>query len=254
MKIDLEKIIKNKDITKLEQQVLEYIINNINSVMKIGVRGVAKENFTSTSTIMRLAKKLGYDGFVDMVYNLIPLVNKDQVKEHEIKDKMDGVDLVNLLKFISEEDVNVFINLMKHLNNKLIFIYATGFSKIAAEYLNNRLVITGSKSIFSSGSDSIGIFENHLDDMAMLIVISKSGETKTVLDKVIAAKQRGIKVISITREIENSIAKASDINFKIFDMNKLDDRNYYPNTFFPNVCMLIEYLIFRYLIEQNRTK
>ena len=54
MKADLSKIIRNKKITVLEEQVLEYIIENIENVMDIGVRGVASANFTSTSTIMRL--------------------------------------------------------------------------------------------------------------------------------------------------------------------------------------------------------
>lgn len=254
MKVDLEKLVKSKDITKLEQQVLEYIVSNINNVIKLGVRGVAKENFTSTSTIMRLAKKLGYDGFVDMVYNIMPLVNIEPHTDADITNGIHGMNLENLLKYISEEDIKYFVELLEGTKNKIIFIYATGLSKIIAQYLNNRLIIIGKKSIFGSGSDSIGIFENHLEDMGMLIVVSKSGETRMVLDKVEKAKEKGIKVVSITREINNSIGSISDINFRLFDMNKLDDRNYYPNTFFPNACMLIEYLIFRYLKETDKTK
>ncbi len=195
---------------------------------------------------MRLAKKLGYDGFVDMVYNIMPLVSKEDKTLPSASHDMEGVDLKALLKYISEEDIKAFIEILKNTKNKVIFIYATGFSKFIAEYLNNKFLIIGKKSILSSGSDSIGIFENNLEDMEVLIVVSKSGETKMVLDKVNTAKEKGIKVVSITREVENSISRASDINFKIFDMNKLDDRNYYPNTFFPNACMLVEYLIFRY--------
>lgn len=56
MKVDLSKIVNNKKITPIEEQVLEYIINNIDSVMDLGVRGLAAENYTSTSTIMRLSK------------------------------------------------------------------------------------------------------------------------------------------------------------------------------------------------------
>jgi DNA-binding MurR/RpiR family transcriptional regulator len=203
---------------------------------------------------MRLAKKLGYDGFVDMVYNIMPLIHKEGTTPADNNIGMDGAKLEGLLDYISEEDIKHFLELITNMAGKTIFVYATGFSKLIAEYLNNRLVIIGRKSIFASGSDSIGIFENHLDDMGVLIVVSKSGETKTVLDKVVTAKEKGIKVVSITREIENSIGKNSDVNFRIFDMNKLDDRNYYPNTFFPNACMLVEYLISRYFNELNRVK
>ncbi|WP_271812761.1 hypothetical protein [Clostridium beijerinckii] len=54
MKVNLSKIVNNKKITPMEEQVLEYIINNIDSVMDLGVRGGAAENYTSTSTIMRI--------------------------------------------------------------------------------------------------------------------------------------------------------------------------------------------------------
>ncbi|WP_207669267.1 MurR/RpiR family transcriptional regulator [Fonticella tunisiensis] len=252
--MDLDKITKNKDITDLEQQVLEYIINNIDMAMKLGVRGVAKKNFTSTSTIMRLAKKLGYKGFVDMVYNIKPLVHKDNKSVINIASNLYGMDLTQLLKYVVDEDVKSFVNLLTYTREKFLFIYATGFSRIIAEYLNKKLLVLGKKCLFASGGDTVGIFENNIMDIEALIVISRSGETKMVLDKVNYAKQRGIKVISFTREIDNSISRISDINFKIFDMNKLDDRNIYPNSFFPSTCMLIEYLIFRYYEEINTQK
>ncbi|NRT74466.1 hypothetical protein [Clostridium beijerinckii] len=39
MKVDLSKTVNNKKITPIEEQVLEYIINNIDSVMELDFRG-----------------------------------------------------------------------------------------------------------------------------------------------------------------------------------------------------------------------
>ncbi|WP_055666094.1 MurR/RpiR family transcriptional regulator [Desnuesiella massiliensis] len=248
MKFDLKKIVKNKDITALEQQVLEYIIENIDLVMDMGVRGVAKENFTSTSTIMRLAKKLGYTGFVDMVYNIMPLVKDREEPSSGRVASLQGVDLSYLLKYTSEEEINHCIEILREAKDKIIYIYAAGFSKILAEYLSRKLLTMGLRCILC---DSIGLFENNISSMEIFIVISKSGETKEALDKVKVAKDRGIKVISFTREVENSLSELSDINLKVYDMHKLDDRNMYPNTFFPNTCMLMEYLVYKYYDKQE---
>lgn len=103
----------------------------------------------------------------------------------------------------------------------------------------------------SNGTDSIGVFENNLDFISAIIVISKSGETPMVLNKVKTAKEHNIKVISFTNERENSISKLSDIRFKIKDTNKLDDRNLMPNTFFPKVLVLIELLVYEYYKKKN---
>lgn len=46
------------------------------------------------------------------------------------------------------------------------------------------------------------------------------------------------------------------MNFHIEDSNKLDDRNMMANTFFPNVLMLIELLIYEYhkVLQENKTE
>ncbi|WP_238902083.1 MULTISPECIES: MurR/RpiR family transcriptional regulator [unclassified Clostridium] len=243
MKIDLSKIVKNKKITVLEEQVLEYIIENIDNVMDIGVRGVAAANYTSTSTIMRLSKKLGFTGFIDMVYNITPLVDSKSTGIVEEEDTLIGTDINFLSKYVEEEHVDRFIQLLINKSNRYIFIYARGYSNIAADYFNKKMLGVGIKSILI---DSIGSFENNVEDMEMLIVISKSGETKEVLDKVKVAKDKNKLVVSFTKEVENSISKLSDISFKIFDMHKLDDSNVMANSFFPNMLMFMEYLIHRY--------
>ncbi|GKU27048.1 MurR/RpiR family transcriptional regulator [Clostridium folliculivorans] len=251
MKADLSKIVNNKKITALEEQVLEYIIDNIDNVMDIGVRGVAGENYTSTSTIMRLSKKLGFTGFIDMVYNIIPLVSNKNTGTVEKSEALIGTDINFLFKYIEEEHVNKFIELLTGGTKKYIFIYARGYSKIAGEYFNKKMLGIGIKSILI---DSIGSFENNLEDMEMLIVISKSGETKEVLDKVEVAKKKNKVVVSFTKEVENSISELSDVSFKIFDMHKLDDSNMLPNSFFANMLMFMEYLIYRYYEETNIKK
>lgn len=248
MKADLSKIIRNKKITASEEQVLEYIIDNIDSVMDIGVRGVASANFTSTSTIMRLSKKLGFTGFIDMVYNISPLIDSKNTGITEESSPLIGTDIAFLAKYIEEEQVREFIKYLVNRTGKYIFIYALGFSKIVGEYFNKKMLGIGIKSILI---DSIGSFENNLEDMDMLIVISKSGETKEVLDKVKVAKENNKLVVSFTKEIENGISNLSDVSFKIFDMHKLDDRNILPNSYFSNIIMFMEYLIYRYYEEKN---
>ncbi|MGJ0906718.1 MurR/RpiR family transcriptional regulator [Clostridium botulinum] len=249
--MDISKFIQNKGLTEIEIEVLNYMIDNINDINKMGVRGVAKNNFTSTSTIMRLAKKLGYSGFLEMQYNLLSLT------KNELKDNLNDSSLIEslnmdgLLEENSREAINDFIDILFNDDHKFIFIYANGFSGIVAEYINKKLLVMGKRCILSNGTDSIGVFENNLDFINAIIVISKSGETPMVLNKVKTAKEHNIKVISFTNERENSISKLSDIRFKIKDSNKLDDRNLMPNTFFPKVLVLIELLVYEYYKKKN---
>ena len=72
--MNIEKITQGKNLTDTERTVLEYILDHLDTVQTEGVRGVARANYTSTSTIMRLARKMNYSGFVDMCYKLRSLV------------------------------------------------------------------------------------------------------------------------------------------------------------------------------------
>ena len=67
MKFDIYKIADNYKLTETERQILEYILKNIDNVLDKGVREVAQANYTSATTIIKLSKKLGYTGYVDML-------------------------------------------------------------------------------------------------------------------------------------------------------------------------------------------
>lgn len=54
--MNLVKLVQDKNLTDTEQQVLEYIVGNLDTALSQGVRAIAHANYTSTSTIMRLAR------------------------------------------------------------------------------------------------------------------------------------------------------------------------------------------------------
>ncbi|WP_462411663.1 MurR/RpiR family transcriptional regulator [Neobacillus sp. Marseille-QA0830] len=245
--IDISKIIQGKNLTELDVQLVQYIIDNIDDVLHKGVRTIAKENYTSPATVIRLSKKLGYGGFVDMYYQLLPLVKKADIRQNDLSEEFLEISQKDLLTNNSEGDMETFIEKVLNLKQSYIFIYATGFSAIAAEYLYKKLLVLGRKTIFASGTDSIGVFENNLEDIGALVVISKSGETQMVIDKLLAAKENGIFTVSFTKETDNRIAGIADLNFKIIDHNKLDDRNMLPNSFFPSLLLMFEFIVKQYV-------
>ncbi|RFB17089.1 MurR/RpiR family transcriptional regulator [Bacillus sp. HNG] len=245
--IDISKIIQGKNLSEIDVQLVQYIIDNIDTVLQMGVRKIAKENFTSPATVIRLSKKLGYTGFVDMYYQILPLVKKADIPKSDATEDFFEINQWDYMTHNSMEEIDLFIQKVLNLQQRYIFIYATGFSAIVAEYLYKKLLVLGRKTILASGTDSIGVFENNLEDIGALVVISKSGETQMVVEKLLAAKEHHIFTVSFTKETHNRIAELSDLNFKIIDHNKLDDRNMLPNSFFPRLTLLFEFIVKQYL-------
>ncbi|MGQ2375655.1 MurR/RpiR family transcriptional regulator [Companilactobacillus zhachilii] len=235
MKFSKFKSVKN--LTSSEKEVLEFLLNNNNKVLDLGVRGVAKANFTSTSTVMRLAQKLGYSGFVEMHYKIAEYLIKNDSKTETAFNTEEQ--LINT----PQKSLSKFAKLINSQENDFIYIYATGFSTIVAEYIYKKLLILGKKCLISTGGDSIGVFENNLNNIDLLIVISKSGETQQVIDKIKMANDENIKVVSFTGNSDNTINYLSSLPIVCRDDFPADDYNQFSNNFFPNVLYIFERVI-----------
>lgn len=179
--MNIEKITQGKNLTDTERTVLEYILDHLDTVQTEGVRGVARANYTSTSTIMRLARKMNYSGFVDMCYKLRSFTETPHQTMQEEEDFLNGFSTQSLLNY------NTYTQL-----------------KVCAEKLLEQR------------------------------------------DKIRTARENGVFTVAITGEQENSVGRYADLWFRVENQWKLDDQNTMPNTFFPQVMMLIELIAYEY--------
>lgn len=245
--MDLIKFTAGKNLTDLELSILDYIVINIEEIQDHGVRDIANATFTSPSSVIRLAKKMGFTGYTDMYYSLLPIVKKAEVDAYDAGSGILDFNFSAISNDFSEDKIAMFNQHIFNKSDKYIFIYATGFSNIIAEYIYKKLLVLGRKVIVSSGSDSIGIFENNLEDISAMLVVSKSGETEQVYHKLNKAVEADIFTISFTQDSANRIAELSNLNIPIKDLHRLDDRNMLPNVFFPGVLLTFEFLLEKYL-------
>lgn len=245
--MNLTKLIQGRNLTENERMVLAYLMEHLDTALSQGVRSIAQENYTSTSTIMRLARKLGYSGFADMCYNLRAMAEEPERAMAKEQDFLTEFCQSSILSYDTYANLKVFTKHMVHSKGGLIFIYATGFSATIGTYMARKLVNMGLRCMFASGEDSVGMFENNLEQMGSFFCISKSGETTLVRDKIKIARENGIFTAAITCERENSVSRFADVWFRVEDLCKLDDLNTLPNTFFPQAMMLVELIAYEYL-------
>ncbi len=232
--MDLDVIIKGKKLTEVEHKLLQYIIQDIDQLEGVGVREIAKENFTSPAAIIRLAKKLGFNGYLEMYYYF--KMNGTRPATDEIIDFQINGELL-------DDTIQEMKNFYRQNEEKFIFIYATGFSGIIGEYLYKKLLVNGIKVIFSSGQDSSGIIEHNVNHINMMIVISKSGETPKIIEKMALCSRYEIPTIAFTSPSENRVKELADYYFEIGDDEALDTYNRHYNSFFGKLLLLLEYVV-----------
>lgn len=231
MEIDIYKLGEKYNLTHSEELALRYIVNNIDTALDVGVRGIAKECFASTSVVMNLSKKLGYKGFVDMVYRLERIFFDSPIKKIEVEEYCTN---------FSPEKMKIFKNLLLKSSKSPIFINGVGFSECVAKYIKNKLMILGYYAMMSEFMENV---ERYYDETPLLIVVSKTGETSAVLNLCEKAAAKNVPIIVFTGMKESTMEKIGILTFHIKHINMIDDRNIEENDFFGNTILFFEKLI-----------
>ncbi|ERK31221.1 MurR/RpiR family transcriptional regulator [Clostridium intestinale] len=57
---------ENASLTRIEKDIAQYIIEHKEEIEKLSTHAIAKGTYTSSSAVIRLAHKLGFEGYNDL--------------------------------------------------------------------------------------------------------------------------------------------------------------------------------------------
>ena len=213
-----------------ELRVVRCILSHIeNDGRRAAIQTVADECYVSAAYIIKLCKKMGYEGYSELCFAL-------QQQLGEQLEQQAGTLLQQVYSFVDTAMVGA------------------GFGDITADYIASRLAVFGFHAFHRA------LFYDYVtrgeDDEAQkpgfIIAISQGGETRLVLDNVSRAKVRGYKVIAFTRAAQSTLARQADITFLVDPDEGQLLLGHMPNTFFGKVILAFEALLGRYLAEAGQ--
>ena len=208
-----------------EKRVADYVLQNESPVVDMTVSELAAACGTSDATVVRFCKKCGCNGFHHLKINMAKeMATKTEadvqiVGSNEIDCARMDVSLRNIFANKQEElrqtlaaiDPAVFRSVVERIQGaRLVFCAAMGNTipvAMDAAYKFNELGLT---------AISAPVWENMLAMMHsvmpddVLLAISASGETKDLMRIVMAARDRGARIILVTNQVHSSIARMSD--------------------------------------------
>ncbi|MEG0320467.1 MAG: MurR/RpiR family transcriptional regulator, partial [Niameybacter sp.] len=144
-----------------EKELIEYIQNHMDQVVKMSVHELAKEAYTSASTVIRLVKKIGFKGFKEFKQDLIAEITlrestkipeqNELTKEEKSKDIIDKITyrhIISIEETKSLIDLEVFETCIKLLTQaEQIYIFGIGASFLAAKDLQQKMMRVGKLSL-----------------------------------------------------------------------------------------------------------
>ncbi|MGL5357329.1 MAG: MurR/RpiR family transcriptional regulator [Cetobacterium sp.] len=238
MEIELSKLCIKYKLTDSEEEVLTFIVKNIENIENSSIRSISKMCYCSTTVVMNLAKKLKYKGFSEMTLKLKEelLGNKDNLNKSN--------SFLHTFSDFSEEKKEEFIKILTQHKKEAIYIIGSGFCEPIAKYIQDKLMLLRFHSFFTWHKEN---YINPHTENPLLICISKSGETSYITDLAGFCKNNNYSIISFTNNKTSTLKNVSTVSFSLFDSALLCEGNSMSNSFYPNALFLFEYLIGCYL-------
>ncbi len=222
--MNLEHLSEKFELNDLEKQIVRYIQEHLTDLKSIGIRQMAKDNYTSTSTIYKLCNKFGFDGYSDMIYHLTSTKDNHTIDFHE-----------QYRSFYEQ-----FQSLLQD-HSKRIIVFGLGFSAPIAEYMQQRLTLLGYQAMCVVHME---MFSPHFFDNTVFIVVSYSGKTPRLNEIIKTAHHNHVPIISFIGNAHSPIIHLSSLPITIGQYDSFSHDLNRPNTFFGEAIIAFETLLF----------
>ena len=222
------------NISSTEKKVGEYILENPDKIKDLNTYELANITKTSQATVVRFAKRLGFKGFPAFKLALSQDLGNRKAESHvnimheEIK-PTDTFEVIgkkvateNTMAVNNTYEITDFKELEKAVkiisDARKIMLAGVGFSGIVAKDFHFKLLELGKESLFEADTHMQLSCLATMNENDVLFVISHSGKTLEVFNLVKAAKNKKIKIITLTSVVQSPIRELGDIKLSTVEM------------------------------------
>ena len=213
------------DFSKTEKIAAEYILNHLDDMGDISIQELAENADVSTSSILRMARSIGYKGYAEFRKSLITSIalaeSNKKISDEDINEE-DSIDNIihkitskNVQSLLDTETVMSSSSLKKSVDlirkSNQILLYGLGASYIAAKDLYLKFVRISKPCIINEDWHLQLISARNATPKDVAIVFSYSGQTTEIIECLKYLKENKTPIIAITRCVDTPISKLADI-------------------------------------------
>ena len=221
-------------LTSIEKKIAEYILEDPERIKNLNTYEIAKNCNTSQASIVRFSKKLGFSGFPDFKLSLSQDIGNRKAESHVniMHEELKSTDSFEIIgKKVATEntravnntyeitDFNELEKAVQAINSaRKIMLAGVGFSGIVARDFYFKLMELGKVASFENDSHMQLSYLSTMNENDILFVISHSGKTLELFNLAKVAKNKGIKIITLTSVASNPIRDLGDIRLSTVEM------------------------------------
>ncbi|HHY16240.1 MAG TPA: MurR/RpiR family transcriptional regulator [Firmicutes bacterium] len=210
--------ISYSEMFSAERKVAKAILQHPEKAIMMNVSELAQLSGVSDATVIRMCKRIGYQGYSQMKILLANDLGKDEFNNLKSGGKQPET-VRELFQLFASNILHVAGNLQEDvlaacleliLNAATVYLAAAGNTAPLANDFGFRLERFGIRASYSMVSD---YYLNHIGlagEGDLLIAISHSGASKQVMHAMELAKDRGLKSIAITDFANSPVSNLAD--------------------------------------------
>ena len=162
----------------IERAIYEYLIGHASELHDISAKTIANKALTTTTSVNRVCKKMGYASYTELRYKLANELKKTEpIPENDM----------------SQQQIAIVANTLKL--SPVVYMYSRGASIVSVNYLSRFLSLANVPHLVITD-----IHQLTRAELGTLLLISKSGETNAVIEMAQNAKRKGLKVVGISHQ------------------------------------------------------
>ena len=205
-----------------ERKAADYILDFPEDISGLSIVDFAIRAGCSEATIVRLSKKLGYEGYPELKRDFNSTAKNNAVYEYEDVSPEDPPSTIihkvfeasiqalkDSLKILEEDAYKKAAEIL--LDARTLLFTGIGDAALVAQEAQQRFMRIGVNSRFSQDYDLQLINASQLSKGDAVIAVSHSGRSKPVIEVCKLARSTGASVIGITNFPVSPLAKKSDI-------------------------------------------
>ncbi|GEP75367.1 MurR/RpiR family transcriptional regulator [Weissella thailandensis] len=213
-----------KNFTASERKIANFFLEKPQLAIDATAGKIGKLTSTSSSAVVRFAKKLGYSGFpamkLDIAVTTTNNQNNSDLTEIEAEESITTILEKTSARFKTIPDVITaqnetadFSNATKLIENaRHIFVYGVTASALAAQDIQQKFTRVGLDVIYHADfHQMMTTMQATATNQDLAIVISESGYTFETLKFKKISLDLELKVIVLTNEIESEISRGCDV-------------------------------------------
>lgn len=212
-----------------ERGVLDCVMENPEAAAQCSIHKLAELSYTSPSTVVRICRKLGFEGYREMQKSLLcelavrggNTTSKNGQLEHtdQLSDIIDKVtyrnvaSLENSRMLVEPESVKKSVDLICRCDTVLLFGLGASFLVAHDAYL--KFLRVGKRCALSEDIHSQYLHARNAKPEDLAIIISYTGYTDEILRCARDLRQQGTPIVAITRFEPSPLSQMADCSLYV---------------------------------------